>query len=64
MGKIVLFNHVLMIIIVVLQRKATTLMYKNTICLFWQVGSGSFGISIKYLFVNLRFNMCINEVWH
>ena len=31
----------------------------------WQVGSGSFGIlSTKYLFVNLRFNMCINKVWH
>ena len=30
-----------------------------------QVGSGSFGIlSTKYLFVNLWFNMCINEVWH
>ena len=28
-----------------------------------QVGSGSFGISsTKYSFVNLRFNMCINEV--
>ena len=30
-----------------------------------QVGSGSFGIlSTKYSFVNLWFNMCINEVWH
>ena len=30
-----------------------------------QVGSGSFGISsTKYSFVNLRFNMCINEVWY
>ena len=29
------------------------------------VGSGSFGIlSTKYSFVNLWFNMCINEVWH
>ena len=30
-----------------------------------QVGSGSFGIlSTKYSYVNLRFNMCINKVWH
>ena len=30
-----------------------------------QVGSGSFGIlSTKCLFVNLWFNMCINEVWY
>ena len=30
-----------------------------------QVGSGSFGIlSTKYLFVNLWFNIRINEVWH
>ena len=30
-----------------------------------QVGSGSFGIlSTKYSFVNLWFNMHINEVWH
>ena len=31
----------------------------------WQVGSVSFGIlSTKYSFVNLWFNMCINEIWH
>ena len=30
-----------------------------------QMGTGSFGIlSTKYSFVNLRFNICINEVWH